>query len=475
MGKTPAQEMARKLKATKVKIAAENKKNKVQEDKAFGLKNQKGAKQALNVDRLRMAAARQGKTDKEIREEQERNRIRNEKRKMQRLGVSEDELLTGKKVGLKVEQIAAGVDPKTVLCGYFKAGKCRAGKKCKFSHDLDIERKKKEKKSLYADKRAEDTMDKWDQEKLEMVVKQKHLAKPNATKIVCKYFIEAIETKKYGWFWKCENGEDCMYQHQLPPGFVLKSDLAKEKKEDEVSIIEQIEIERKKLDLTKCTAVTPETFAAWKIRQKEKKLEEAKEVIKAEQKKSKRLRNGMTGRSLFIYKPELFKDDDDAAETKDYDEEEEDEEGKAEEDATKTKEWTAKEEPAVIDEDLFLEDAALPDADVNDAADSVAALAVTEPAAAPAAAAPAPAAAPTPAAPAKKEPKVKLTKAEKAAKKAQEKIERAAAKKAEAKAKAEKEAAEKKAALLAKRLAAGEDVCMCRGTYVCANCMAAES
>jgi hypothetical protein len=25
-----------------------------------------------------------------------------------------------------------------------------------------------------------------------------------------RYFIDAIESRKYGWFWKCENGEDCM-------------------------------------------------------------------------------------------------------------------------------------------------------------------------------------------------------------------------------------------------------------------------
>lgn len=59
--------------------------------------------------------------------------------------------------------------------------------------------------------------------------------------IVCKFFIEAIETEKYaqkpivallfashylfrfGWFWECPNGEKCQYRHALPPGFMLKS------------------------------------------------------------------------------------------------------------------------------------------------------------------------------------------------------------------------------------------------------------
>ena len=40
---------------------------------------------------------------------------------------------------------------------------------------------------------------------------------------MCKYFIQAIETEKYGWFWECPNGENCHYRHALPPGFVLKS------------------------------------------------------------------------------------------------------------------------------------------------------------------------------------------------------------------------------------------------------------
>ena len=41
---------------------------------------------------------------------------------------------------------------------------------------------------------------------------------------ICKHFIEAIENKKYGFFWECPNGGDkCFYRHRLPPGYVLKS------------------------------------------------------------------------------------------------------------------------------------------------------------------------------------------------------------------------------------------------------------
>jgi hypothetical protein len=33
------------------------------------------------------------------------------------------------------------VDPKTILCVFHKAGKCAKGWKCKYSHDLKVERK----------------------------------------------------------------------------------------------------------------------------------------------------------------------------------------------------------------------------------------------------------------------------------------------------------------------------------------------
>ena len=45
---------------------------------------------------------------------------------------------------------------------------------------------------------------------------------------ICKYFLDAVEGNKYGWFWTCPNGgANCMYRHALPPGFVLKKDKKK--------------------------------------------------------------------------------------------------------------------------------------------------------------------------------------------------------------------------------------------------------
>lgn len=48
-----------------------------------------------------------------------------------------------------------GADPKSVVCAFFKQGQCTKGDKCKFSHDLTLERKC-EKRSVYIDARDEE-------------------------------------------------------------------------------------------------------------------------------------------------------------------------------------------------------------------------------------------------------------------------------------------------------------------------------
>jgi hypothetical protein len=53
-------------------------------------------------------------------------------------------------------------------------------------------------------------MDKWDEDKLRLVVSAKGNPR-TTTDIVCKYFVEAIETQKYGWFWECPNGEIAVF------------------------------------------------------------------------------------------------------------------------------------------------------------------------------------------------------------------------------------------------------------------------
>jgi len=61
---------------------------------------------------------------------------------------------------------------------------------------------------------------------------------------VCKYFLEAVEKKQYGWFWVCPNGgKNCHYRHALPPGYVLKSQMKAllEEEADKMPIEEEIE------------------------------------------------------------------------------------------------------------------------------------------------------------------------------------------------------------------------------------------
>jgi len=204
--------------------------------------------------------------------------------------------------------VYACTDPKSVLCAFFKQGQCSKGDRCKFSHDLALERKA-EKRSVYCDMRDEDdTMENWDEEKLKEVVEKKHgeaERKMPPTDIICKFFLEAVEKSKYGWFWQCPNGSSCIYRHALPPGFVLKKDKKKEDKKEEISLEDLIERERAALG-SNLTKVTLESFLAWKKR----KVKEKKEAAIREEEK-KRLdykagrQIGISGREMFYFNPDL--------------------------------------------------------------------------------------------------------------------------------------------------------------------------
>ena len=51
--------------------------------------------------------------------------------------------------------VPTGADPKSVVCAFYKQGSCSKGDKCKFSHDISLERKG-EKRSMYVDTRDEE-------------------------------------------------------------------------------------------------------------------------------------------------------------------------------------------------------------------------------------------------------------------------------------------------------------------------------
>lgn len=294
------------------KKTVEKKKDKIVEDKTFGLKNKKGKKQQDYIKNVTQQV-KYGNQGSAKREQEEREK-REKKKEADRKKAEEASLFRP----VQSQKVSAGADPKSVLCAFHKQGLCKKGDKCKFSHDLSLERKS-EKRSLYVDERGEleqDTMDNWDQDKLEEVVSKKHGTDgPKPTEIVCKHFLEAIDKGLYGWFWVCPNGGDkCHYRHALPPGFVLKKDQKKEAKTAEITIEELVERERAQLG-SNLTKITLDSFMEWKKR----KLSEKKETLarelakkKSDFKAGKAL--GVSGREMFMFNPELIRGDDDEAE-----------------------------------------------------------------------------------------------------------------------------------------------------------------
>lgn len=247
-------------------------------DKTFGLKNKNKSKKVQQF--VKQVEEQTANANVNKRAEAEKARRLAEKKAAEE---AKKEAGMIKSV-IQQQKVPFGVDPKTVLCAFFKAGQCTRGTKCKFSHDLEVERKVA-KKDLYTDDRSkeQDTMEDWDEDKLREVIKSKDGNPVTTTDIVCKYFIEAVENCKYGWFWECPNGgKSCKYKHSLPQGFVLKT---KEQKAAEklaaanepvITLEEFLETERFKLgkDLV---PVTFKTFTEWKAKRDAKKKEEEEE------------------------------------------------------------------------------------------------------------------------------------------------------------------------------------------------------
>ncbi|KAJ5433268.1 Translation machinery-associated protein 46 [Penicillium daleae] len=280
---------------------AVKKKKATVDDKTFGMKNKKGGAAKKQIQQMQ-AMAKSNKDPEAKRKEAEKEKREAEKKAEELAKKEAAELFKP----VQAQKVPFGVDPKTVLCMFHKKGGCEKGKKCKFSHDLNIERKAA-KKDLYTDsrdadedgeeKKKADTMDNWDEEKLRSVVLSKQGNPRTTTDKVCKYFIEAVENQKYGWFWVCPNGGDkCMYKHSLPPGFILKT---KEQRAAEKALMDKsplntltledwLESERHKLTGT-LTPVNPETFAKWKKERLDKKAAEV-EAQKAKE---------ATGRAMF--------------------------------------------------------------------------------------------------------------------------------------------------------------------------------
>nr|SVE88862.1 EOG090X0C5B [Daphnia sinensis]SVE89485.1 EOG090X0C5B [Daphnia sinensis]SVE90110.1 EOG090X0C5B [Daphnia sinensis]SVE90738.1 EOG090X0C5B [Daphnia sinensis]SVE91365.1 EOG090X0C5B [Daphnia sinensis] len=295
--------------ASKAKVE-NKKKEKIIEDKTFGLKNKKGGKNQKFIAQVQQqvkhggsAAAKKLEDEKRLQKEKKEAELRAQK-EMQDLF----------KPVQPVQKVEKGADPKSILCAFFKQGTCGKGDRCKFSHDLEIERKA-EKRSLYCDVRDEEkegTNEDWDEEKLKDVIEKKHAEadkKKTKTDIICKHFLDAVEKNKYGWFWQCPSGESCIYRHALPPGFVLKKDKKKEDKKEEISLEDLVEKERAALG-PKQTKVTLETFLAWKKRKLREREESSNKENTRKQAAFKAGRSvGISGREMFTFNPDLARDD----------------------------------------------------------------------------------------------------------------------------------------------------------------------
>lgn len=277
-------------------------------DKTFGMKNKKGGAAQKQIQQIKQQTAAGGSPEEKRKAAE---KAQKEKEKAAAEAARRETMELFKPV--QVQKVPFGVDPKTVLCQFYKKGHCDKGKKCKFSHDLAVERKA-EKRSLYTDsqggegdgepgseagdERKKDDMSTWDEEKLRTVVTSKHGNPKTTTDKVCKHFIEAVENQKYGWFWTCPgdtNGMQCKYRHSLPPGFVLKTkeqraaerEAERNNAANALTLEDFLDSERHKLS-GKLTPVTPETFAKWKKERVDKKQAE-EEARQAKEATGKRL------------------------------------------------------------------------------------------------------------------------------------------------------------------------------------------
>lgn len=317
------------------------------------MKNKKGAKQQKFIVQV----------EKQVKSGGQHNLLSNPnaKKEEKEKKLKEQKELAALFKPVPTQKIEKGVDPKSILCAFFKQGTCTKGDKCKFSHDLTIERKA-EKRSVHVDMRDDgetDTIDNWTEEKLAEVVATKHGKDKNmpTTTIVsklyfpdlspmivnysnsqiCRYFLDAVEKALYGWFWECPNGEKCIYRHALPPGYVLKKDKKKlEALKEDISLVDLIERERAALG-PKQTRVTLESFIAWKKRKiQEKKLRDQEDEDRKRKDFKAGRQNGLSGREMFSFNPDLVdfgmddgeeaiesygrnEDDDDATEYKELD------------------------------------------------------------------------------------------------------------------------------------------------------------
>jgi len=277
------------------KKTEQKKKEKIIEDKTFGIKNKKGAKQQKFIQQVQVQVKNQGISKEQKAKDADREAQKKAKEEKMKAFLELNKLLK------PVQTVQKGADPSTVVCAYFKQGTCTKGNKCKFSHDMSLDAKCA-KRSIYQDTRDEEneTNENWLEADLQDVISKKHGTETtNQTRIICKHFLDAVESYKYGWFWKCVNGESCKYRHALPVGYVLKRDRKKDDKGKDVMLIEDL-VEKQRAELSvETTQLTIQTFLEWKKKRLARK-EKAKKAAEALAKKTEKTTGSkMSGAQLF--------------------------------------------------------------------------------------------------------------------------------------------------------------------------------
>jgi len=119
--------------------------------------------------------------------------------------------------------------------------------------------------NLYVDQRDQiyggDGAEEEEEEEVVEIPQEGQKKKQARTEKICRFFLDAVEKKLYGWRWVCPNGMECMYQHKLPMGYVFK-DGGGLVAEDTTPLEEKLEGERALL--TGGTPVTLARFIQWK-------------------------------------------------------------------------------------------------------------------------------------------------------------------------------------------------------------------
>ncbi|KAJ2963351.1 hypothetical protein NQ176_g10868 [Zarea fungicola] len=118
----------RNEKAPKPKVSA----SKEAQDRTFGMKNKKGAVAQKQIARMESQFKAGGNAEQKKKEAEKLQRER--EKKAAEDAKRETEALLNRPA--QIQKVPFGVDPKTVVCIFWKKGNCEKGKKCKFAHDL---------------------------------------------------------------------------------------------------------------------------------------------------------------------------------------------------------------------------------------------------------------------------------------------------------------------------------------------------